>query len=175
MRSRVADVFPFDGVEPTIAESASLAPTATVVGRVVIGEESSLWFGVVVRGDVEPIRIGARTNLQDLVVVHVSSGGGPAVIGDDVTIGHRAVIHGCEIRDCSLVGIGAVVLDRAVVGPESIVAAGAVVPPGMRVPPRTLVRGVPARVARGLEQSEVESLLESARGYVRLREQYRGW
>lgn len=157
---------------PTIDPSVFVAPNATVVGRVEILAESSVWFGAVLRGDVEPIRIGRGTNLQDHVVVHVTGGGGPAVVGSGVTVGHRAVLHGCRIHDDSLVGIGAVVLDGAEVGPESIVGAGAVVPPGMVVPPRTLVVGVPARVARALTSGEVEDIRASARGYVKLCRDY---
>jgi carbonic anhydrase/acetyltransferase-like protein (isoleucine patch superfamily) len=121
---------------------------------------------------VERIRIGRRTNLQDLTVVHVTGGRWSATIGDGVTAGHRAVLHGCTIHNDCLVGIGAVVLDGAEVGPESIVGAGALVPPGMRVPPRTLVTGVPARVTRELNGSEVDSIRDSAANYVSLRLDY---
>jgi len=158
--------------DPEIHPTVFLAPTATVVGDVTIGAESSLWFGVVVRGDVEPIRIGRRTNLQDQVIVHVTSGGGPTVIGDGVTIGHRAVVHGCTIHDDCLIGIGAIVLDGAEVGPEALVGAGALVPPGMRVPPRTLVVGVPAKAVRELRPEELESIRRSASNYVTLRRSY---
>lgn len=161
------------GLSPRVAPSAFVAGTAVVAGDVTVGAESSLWFGAVVRGDVEPIRIGRRTNLQDLVVVHVTGGRGPAVIGDGVTVGHRAVIHGCTIHDDSLVGIGAIVLDGAEVGPESMVGAGALVPPGMRVPPRTLALGVPAKVVRELTDEDVESIRRSAETYVTLRLEYR--
>lgn len=163
----------YRGVEPTIHETVYVAPSATVIGDVEIGDASSLWYGVVVRGDVEPIHIGCRTNLQDMVVVHVTGGQRRAVIGDGVTVGHRAVIHGCTIHDDCLIGIGAIVLDGAEVGPESIVAAGALVPPGMRVPPRTLVRGVPARVARDISADDVESIRESAANYVSLMLEYK--
>ena len=151
---------------PRIAPDAFVAPGAVIAGDVEVGSGSSVWFGAVVRGDVEPVRIGARTNLQDLAVVHVTSGGGPAVLGDDVTVGHRAVVHGCLVHDRCLIGIGAIVLDGAEVGPESIVGAGALVPPGMRVPPRTLVVGVPARVVRALTDAEVRSIGLSASRYL---------
>lgn len=169
MRQRLS----YRGREPTISPEAFLAPTSMVIGDVEIGAGSSLWFYVVVRGDVEPIRIGRRTNLQDQVVVHVTGGAGPAVIGDGVTIGHRAVIHGCSIRDDSLIGIGAIVLDGAEVGPESLVGAGALVPPGMSVPPRTLVLGVPARVIRQLNDDEISKIHRSATSYVLLSKDYR--
>src|SRR5512139_2804920 len=120
-------VLPYDGKAPRVAASAFLAPGSVVVGDVEIGEGSSVWFGTVVRGDVNHVRIGARTNLQDLTVVHVTSGAHPTVIGDDVTVGHRAVLHGCTVRDRCLVGIGAIVLDGAVVESESMIGAGALV------------------------------------------------
>jgi carbonic anhydrase/acetyltransferase-like protein (isoleucine patch superfamily) len=126
-----------------------------------------------VRGDVHSIRIGARSNIQDLTVIHVSGGSHPTVIGEDVTVGHRVVLHGCTVHDRSLIGIGSIVLDGAEIGPEAMVGAGALVPPGMRVPPRTLVLGTPARVARPLRDDEVAGLLESARHYVEYAGRYR--
>jgi carbonic anhydrase/acetyltransferase-like protein (isoleucine patch superfamily) len=151
---------------------AYLAQTARVIGDVELGAQSSVWFGAVLRGDVEPIRIGRRSNIQDLAVVHVTTGGGPTTIGDDVTVGHGAVVHGCTVhRDC-LIGIGAIVLDGAEVGPEAIVAAGAVVPAGMRVPPRTMARGVPARIVRALTDNDVQAIRASARTYVELARAY---
>lgn len=162
----------FRGVSPKVHADAFLAPTAVVIGDVAIGAESSLWFGTVVRGDVEPIRVGRRTNLQDMVMVHVTGGRWPTTIGDGVTAGHRAVLHGCVVHDDCLIGIGAIVLDGAEVGPGSIVAAGAVVPPGMKVPPRTLVRGLPAKVARELTDDDVEGIRRAAAGYVALRLDY---
>jgi len=127
----------------------------------------------VVRGDVNHVRIGARTNLQDLTVVHVTSGTHPTVIGDEVTVGHRVVLHGCTVERRALVGIGAIVLDGAVVGEESMVGAGALVPPGMVVPPRTLVLGSPARVKRALTGEEIEGLARSAERYVEYAARYR--
>lgn len=127
-----------------------------MIGDVEIGAQSSLWFGTVVRGDVHSIRIGARTNLQDLSVVHVTAGRFAAQIGDEVTVGHRAVVHGCTVRDGALIGIGAIVLDGADVGEEAWIAAGALVSPGAKIPPRALVRGVPGRVVRTLASDEVE-------------------
>ena len=131
----------------------------------------------IVRGDVHPIRIGARTNVQDHTVVHVTGGKHATAIGDDVTIGHRVTLHGCTIRDRCLVGIGSIVLDGAVVGEESIVGAGALVPPGMVVPPRTLALGAPARVKRALTPEEIAHFLESSARYAALAAQYlrEGW
>jgi carbonic anhydrase/acetyltransferase-like protein (isoleucine patch superfamily) len=150
---------------------------ATVVGDVEIGEDSSVWPGVVLRGDVNFIRVGARTNLQDGTVVHVTTATHPTVVGDDVTVGHRAVLHGCVIHDRCLVGIGAVVLDGAVVGPDAMVGAGALVPPGAVVPPGMLFLGAPARPKRPLTPDEVAGLRRSAASYVELAARYRaqGW
>jgi carbonic anhydrase/acetyltransferase-like protein (isoleucine patch superfamily) len=141
-------------VWPRIDASAWLAPGAAVVGDVEIGADSSVWYGATLRGDVNAIRVGARSNLQDQCVVHVKRDRFDCRIGDEVTVGHRAVVHGCEIGDGALVGIGAIVLDGARVGEAALVAAGAVVAPGFSVPDGALVLGVPARVARSLDESE---------------------
>ena len=167
-------VLPYDGKAPRLAASAFLAEGSVVVGDVEIGEGSSVWFGTIVRGDVNHVRIGARTNVQDMTVVHVTSRTNPTVIGDDVTIGHRAVLHGCTVKDRCLVGIGAIVLDGAVVGPDAMVGAGALVPPGMVVPPGTLVLGAPAKVRRELTPEEVASLRTSAAHYAGYAARYRG-
>ncbi len=156
----------YDGKSPRIARSAFLAEGSVVVGDVEIGEQSSLWFGTVVRGDVNHVRIGARTNVQDQSVVHVTSGTHPTIIGDDVTVGHRAVLHGCTVKDRCLVGIGAIVMDGAVVGPDAMVGAGALVPPGMVVPPGTLVLGAPAKVQRPLTADEIAFFRTSATNYA---------
>jgi gamma-carbonic anhydrase len=173
----MAIVATFGGTAPRLHGSVLLMEGSTVIGDVEIGEGSSLWPGAVVRGDVHSIRIGARTNLQDQAVVHVTTGTHPTVIGDDVTVGHRAVLHGCTVRERCLIGIGAVVLDGAVVGPDALVAAGALVPPGAVVPPGALVMGSPARVARQLTGEERAHLVESAAHYVELSARYRaeGW
>ena len=164
----------YEGRSPRIAASAFLAEGSVVVGDVEIGESSSLWFGTIVRGDVNHVRIGARTNVQDMSVVHVTSRTNPTVIGDDVTVGHRAVLHGCTIRDRCLVGIGAIVMDGAVVGPEAMVGAGALVPPGMVVPPGTLVLGSPAKVKRQLTPEEIAYFRTSAANYAGYAVRYRG-
>jgi carbonic anhydrase/acetyltransferase-like protein (isoleucine patch superfamily) len=147
-------VRPFRDVWPRIAGSAWLAPGATVVGDVSIGADSSVWYGATLRGDVNAIRIGARSNLQDQCVVHVTRDRFDCELGDEVTVGHRAVVHGCRVGDGALIGIGAVVLDGARVGEEALVAAGAVVAPGFEVPKGALVVGIPARVARELDADE---------------------
>ena len=128
-----------------------IAPNATVLGDVTLGDEASIWYGCVIRGDTDRIRIGARTNIQDLTMVHVDEGV-PCTIGARVGVGHRAIIHGCTIEDECLIGMGAVILNRAVIGTGSVVAAGAVVPEGMVVPPGSLVMGVPGRVVRQVDE-----------------------
>lgn len=144
-----------------------------IVGDVEIGPGSSIWFGAVVRGDVNHIRIGARTNVQDHSILHVTGGTHPTSVGDDVTLGHRVTLHGCTVKDRCLVGIGAVVMDGAVVGEDSMVGAGSLVPPGMVVPPRTLALGSPARVKRDLTLDEIAHFLTSARSYAAYAEHYR--
>lgn len=156
----------YGGQVPRVDDTAWLAEDATVVGDVTLGPGASLWYGTVVRGDVNHVRIGARTNIQDLSVVHVTGGTHPTVIGEDVTVGHRVVLHGCTVHDRCLIGIGSVVLDGAEIGPDAMVGAGALVPPGMKVPPRTLVLGSPARVKRELTDAEVDHLRTSAARYV---------
>lgn len=166
-------VRPHAGKAPRLGAGVWLADDAVVIGDVDLGPAASVWYGVVLRGDVNSIRIGARTNVQDLSVVHVTGGSHPTVIGEEVTVGHRVVLHGCTVHDRCLIGIGAVVLDGAEIGPEAMVGAGSLVPPGMRVPPRTLVMGTPARVKRPLTDEEVAHLRESADHYVGYADRYR--
>lgn len=175
-----AIILPYKGLEPDIAESAWVAPGATVVGDVEIGEESSIWFGVVIRGDVHKIRIGKRVSVQDLSMIHVThykksdkSDGSPTVIGDDVTIGHKVMLHGCTIEDACLIGMSATILDDAVIGKESIVGAGALVTKGKKFPPRSLIIGSPAKVVRELSEDEVKELYASAKRYVGFMKGYR--
>jgi len=143
-----------------------------VIGDVVIGEESSIWFGTVVRGDMMPIRIGRRTNVQDNSVLHVTARH-PTTLADDVTVGHSVNLHGCTIERLCLIGIGAIVLNGAVVGEESIVAAGALVPEGMKVPPRSLVMGAPGQVRRQVTEDERSELRRYALNYLGYKEEYR--
>jgi carbonic anhydrase/acetyltransferase-like protein (isoleucine patch superfamily) len=165
------------GRTPRLAEDVWVADDAVIVGDVEIGPGSSVWFGTVVRGDVNHVRIGARTNLQDHTVVHVTSHTHPTVVGDDVTVGHRVTLHGCTVKDRCLVGIGAIVMDGAVVGEDAMVGAGSLVPPGMVVPPGMLALGSPARVKRGLTQEEIAFFRKSAAAYAGYAEAYRreGW
>lgn len=150
-----------------------IAPGAQVLGKVALGEGSSVWFGSILRADLASITIGRCTNIQDGTILHVSAGK-PVEIGDFVSIGHRAVVHGCRISDLVLVGIGAVILDDAEVGEGSVIGAGAIIPPGMKVPPRSLVLGVPGKIVRQVTGEEVEASKDRARRYVRLwQEKYR--
>ncbi len=164
---------------PKRAEGVWIAPDATVIGNVEIGKDSSIWFGCVVRGDVHYIKIGERTNIQDLTMIHVThykkpdmSDGHPTIIGDDVTIGHRVMLHGCTIEDACLIGMNATILDGAVIGKESIVGAGALVTGGKKFPPRSLILGSPAKVVRELTDEEVAELYASAKRYVSFKNEY---
>lgn len=167
-------IAPFGNAKPRLAPGAFVAPTAAVIGDVELGEASSIWFHTVVRGDVHRIRIGARTNVQDACVLHVTGGRHPLHIGDDVSIGHRAVVHGCTVGHRVLIGMGAVVLDGAVIGDDSIVGAGAVVPEGAAFPPRSVLLGVPARRVREVTQAEVARIAGTRDDYLELTRAYRG-
>ena len=163
---------PFRGRLPVVHPTAFVDESAQVIGDVTVGAESSVWMNAVVRGDVNRIRIGDRTNVQDGSVVHVMHDTHATVIGDDVTIGHAAIVHGCRIGSRVLVGMGAIILNGAVVGEDSIVAAGALVAENTEIPPRSLAMGVPAKVRRALSDDEVRSVLVSAENYVRSRLDY---
>jgi gamma-carbonic anhydrase len=163
---------PFRDVTPAVDATAYVDVSAQVIGDVTIGAESSVWMNVVIRGDVHYIRIGRRTNIQDLTMVHVMRETHPTVIGDDVTIGHSAVVHGTTIEDRVLVGMGAVLLNGVHVGHDSIVAAGTLVTEGTRIPPRSLVMGRPGSVKRALTDAEVAGIRGYADNYVRYRLEY---
>ena len=159
--------------EPDISEHAFIDPTAVVIGRVQIKKGASIWPMAVLRGDVEDIYIGEDTNIQDATIVHVSTPthdkkGAPTRIGDRVTVGHRAIIHGCTIEDDCLIGMGAIILDNAIIGKGSLVGAGALVTGGTIIPPRSLVLGSPAKVIRTINDTEFESFRESATHYAEL-------
>lgn len=173
------DIRPYRNVRPTLGQRVYVDPAATLVGDVVLGDDVSLWPGVVVRGDVNFIRIGARTNVQDGTVIHVSHdgphaklGGFATVVGADVTIGHKAIVHACRIEDACLVGMGAILLDGVVVEQHGFVGAGALVPPGKVVGRGEMWLGNPARRARQLSDAEIEALYYSAAHYVRLKDEY---
>jgi carbonic anhydrase/acetyltransferase-like protein (isoleucine patch superfamily) len=163
----------FAGSNPKFGRTVFIADTAPVIGDVEIGEDSSVWFGSVVRGDVNYIRIGARTNIQDLGVIHVSSKTHPTVLEDEITVGHRVTLHGCHVESRCLIGIGAILLDGVRVGRDSLVAAGSLLTPGTVIPPRSLVMGSPARVKRELNDDELGYLDRSWRNYVELKDHYR--
>jgi carbonic anhydrase/acetyltransferase-like protein (isoleucine patch superfamily) len=163
----------FGGKTPRIHETVFVAETADVIGDVEIGAESSVWFQSVIRGDVNYIRIGGRTNIQDGTVIHVDSGGHPVEIADHVTLGHAVRLHGARVGPHCLIGIAAVVLNGVVMEEECIVAAGSVVSPGTHVPRRTLMMGVPARPKRALTDEDLALIHRPTNNYVRLAAQYR--
>jgi carbonic anhydrase/acetyltransferase-like protein (isoleucine patch superfamily) len=162
----------FGGKHPQVGREVFLAESCALIGDVVVGDESSIWYSVVLRGDVCAIRIGARTNLQDGTVVHVTSERFGTEVGDDCTIGHAAIVHGCTIEDHCLIGMGATILDGARVGRGSLVGAGALVTPGTTIPPGSLVLGAPARVVRPINPSEREQIEYGAVHYVELARRY---
>ena len=163
----------FAGKTPAIGRGAFLADTCAVIGDVVIGDESSIWYGTVIRGDVMPIRIGARTSIQDNTVIHVTSDFSGTTIGDDCTVGHAAIVHACTVEDFCLIGMGSIILDGAVIGRGSLVGAGALVTPGTVIPPGSLVVGSPAKVKRPINEKEREQIAYGAQHYVELARHYR--
>ncbi len=163
----------FQNILPKIHETAFVAENATVIGDVEIGAESSIWFNSVVRGDVNFIRIGARTNVQDAGVIHVSSKTHPTILEDEITVGHRATLHGCYIERGCLIGIGAIVLDGARIGKNSLIAAGSLVTPDTQIPPGSLVMGSPARVKRKLTDDEIYNLARFWQNYTELLKVYK--
>ena len=166
-------IYPFKGQSPRLGERVFLAPSAELTGDIELGDDVSFWFHTAARGDVHYIRIGARTNIQDGTVLHVSEGTHPLVIGEGVVVGHSAVVHGCTVEDGALIGIGARVLDGAVIERGAQVGAGAVVTPRTRVPAGHLVMGIPARVVRPLRPEETAKIEEIRDRYVALQEIYR--
>lgn len=166
-------ILSYKGLSPRIHPTVFMVESAQVIGDVEIGELSSVWFNAVVRGDVNYIRIGKRTNIQDGCIIHVTRGTHPLHLGDDVTLGHSVTLHGCTIKSRCLIGMGAVVLDGAVVGEDAIVGAGALVLEGTVVLPRTLYVGTPARKARELTEREIKGILESAEHYIEYSNTYR--
>lgn len=173
-------VRPYRDTLPSIEPSAYVDPDAVVIGDVIMAADSSIWPTAVARGDVERIVIGAKSNIQDGSVLHVthdgpySPGGRSLIIGEGVTVGHRVTLHACTIGDYCLIGMAALVMDDVVIGPESMIAAGSVVPPGKQIEPRTLWRGSPARPVRDLTEREIENLHYSADHYVRIKNHYLG-
>lgn len=164
---------PFDNIAPIIDSTSFIAPDAWIIGRVSIGARCSIFFNTVIRGDIQPITIGSGVNLQEHVLVHTSHGMSPVTVEDDVTIGHRAIIHGCVVRRCSLIGMGATILDNATIGSCCIIGAHTLVPKGMIIPDRSLVMGTPAKIIRSVTDSEVTDLENSAKNYRELGTSYK--
>jgi carbonic anhydrase/acetyltransferase-like protein (isoleucine patch superfamily) len=166
-------LLPYKKIMPTLGKDVWIADNAAVIGDTVIGEESNVWFGCTVRGDVHEIRIGKRTNVQDNSVIHTTRGVSGTYIGDEVTVGHGAILHACTIHDRVLVGMGAVILDQAVMEENSMLAAGAVLTPKKVVPSGQLWAGSPAKYMRDLTQEELDFLKISADNYVKLAQEYK--
>lgn len=172
------NILTFEGHEPQLAPDAFVAPGAFVMGQVTLGAQSNIWYNCVLRGDVMPITVGARTNIQDLSMIHVSTGTFSCHIGDDVTIGHKATIHGCIIGNGCLIGMGAIILDGAVIEDHCLIAAGSIIPPGKRIPSGSVVMGAPGKVKRTLTEAQIQHHYASAHHYVELAERHRislGW
>ncbi|MBI5560900.1 MAG: gamma carbonic anhydrase family protein [Deltaproteobacteria bacterium] len=162
----------YKGIAPKLHETVYIEESAQIIGDVEMGAYTSVWFNAVVRGDVNYIRIGERTNVQDNSVLHVTKDVYPLIIGSDVTIGHGVILHGCTVRDRCLIGMGSVIMDDALIGEDSIVGAGAVVTERTNIPRRSLILGVPARVVRGLKDGEVERILKAAENYMEYTRNY---
>ncbi|HVT45521.1 MAG TPA: gamma carbonic anhydrase family protein [Thermoanaerobaculia bacterium] len=162
----------YGGLTPRIGARVFIAENATVIGDVEIGDDASIWYGAVLRADIHAIRIGARTNVQDNCTIHVTAGTWPTILADEVTLGHGVIAHGCTVETHCLIGMGATILDGAVVGEETLVGAGALVTEGMKIPPRSLVLGVPGRVIRRLTPEEVERIQLNFRSYLEYKDAY---
>ena len=163
----------FRGKSPIIPDSCYISESVDLIGDVTLGENVSLWFGAVVRGDMHFITIGNRSNIQDNSVIHVTTDVSPTRIGDEVTVGHNAIIHGATIEDRCLIGMGTIIMDDAVIGEGSIVGAGAVVPPNMIIPPRSLVVGLPAKIVRQTSDEELKMIIERAQHYIDFSQEYK--
>ena len=163
----------FRGKSPIIPDSCYISESVDLIGDVTLGENVSLWFGAVVRGDMHFITIGNRSNIQDNSVIHVTTDVSPTRIGDEVTVGHNAIIHGATIEDRCLIGMGTIIMDDAVIGEGSIVGAGAVVPPNMIIPPRSLVLGLPAKIVRQTTGEELKMIIERAQHYIDFSQEYK--
>jgi carbonic anhydrase/acetyltransferase-like protein (isoleucine patch superfamily) len=156
----------FEGNWPTLGQNIFIAPSAWVTGRTEIGENSSIFFGAALRGDINKIIIGHSSNVQDNAVIHTSDGLGDCVIGDYVSIGHAAILHGCKVQNRCIIGMGATLLDEAVIGEDSVVGANSLVTMRTIIPPRSLVMGSPAKVVRELRPEEIENIMRTARRYI---------
>ena len=166
-------IYQFKNFSPKIHETAFLAPGCMIIGDVEIGAETSVWFGTVIRGDVNHIRIGERVNIQDLSMLHVTREKFPLLIGNDVTIAHKVMLHGCILHDHAFIGMNAVVMDGAEIGEYSIVAAGSLVTQGKKIPPRSLVMGSPAKVIREINEKEENMIVQSVTNYLNYSNEYK--
>lgn len=166
------NLFSYDGAAPSVDQSAFIAPNATVVGRVSIGAESSIWFQCVLRGDINSIAIGSQTNIQDACLLHVTHRH-PLVVKDRVTVGHGAILHGCEIKSDCLIAMGAIILDGAVVGEGCLIGAGSLIPPGMQIPTGSLVMGVPGKIIRQLSSEDKKQMIHGWQNYIGYAGSYR--
>lgn len=162
----------YKGIEPKVHATVFVEDSARIIGDVEIGEQSSIWFNAVIRGDVNYIRIGKRTNIQDNSTLHVTKDIFPLIIGSDVTIGHSVILHGCTVRDRCLIGMGSIILDNAEIGEDSIIGAGALVTEGMKVPPGSLVVGLPGKVVRPLKHEEIARIAKSSLNYIEYARNY---
>ncbi|MCL1980259.1 MAG: gamma carbonic anhydrase family protein [Proteobacteria bacterium] len=174
-------ILPYREYRPQVGKGGWVAPNATLIGDAILGEDVSLWFGVICRGDVHRIRIGDRTNIQDLSLLHITQHAGaerddqdghPTIIGSECTVGHRVILHGCTVGDLCLIGMGAIILDGAVIGKESIVGAGSVVTPGKHFPPRSLIMGTPAKAVKEVSDAQLQEMQASWRRYLALKNEY---
>ena len=164
----------FQNKSPILGNNVYISETATVIGDVTLNDEVNIWFGAVLRGDMHFIKIGSRTNIQDNAVVHVTTDVSPTNIGNGVTIGHSAIIHGCEIKDDCMIGMGAIIMDDAVIGSGSLIGAGSLVPPNMEVPEKSLVVGVPGKVIRKITDEEYKMIIDRPQEYIDLSNIYLG-
>ena len=162
----------FNSKTPLLGKNIYISESASVIGDVEIGDEVNIWFGTVIRGDMHYIKIGARTNIQDNSVVHVTTDISPTNIGSGVTIGHGVIIHGCTIQNDCMIGMGSIIMDNAVIGSGSLIGAGALVPPGMDIPPKSLVVGLPATIVRQVTKEEYNMILERPKEYIDLSKKY---
>jgi len=166
-------VYELSGKRPRLGKDVFVAPNATLIGDVTLGDEAGVWFGAVLRGDYYPIHVGARTNVQDNSVVHITAEQAETRIGEEVTIGHAAIIHGCTIGDRCLIGMGSIVLDGAVIGDDCFVAAGSLVTPGTHIPAQSFVMGRPAKVVRSVSDKDIDWIAHAARVYVEYAREFR--
>lgn len=166
-------IIPYNGINPQIDESCYVAHNATIVGNVVLKENANIWYGTVIRADDNKVTIGKNTNVQDNCTIHISNVF-ETIVGNNVTIGHGAIVHACEIGDNTLIGMGSIILNGAIIGNNVIVGAGSLVPPGKKIPSNTLVMGSPAKIVRSLNEEDIEKIKKSAMDYVRLANNHKG-